>query len=631
VPIGINGWYATGQFYAYLDASIGIEINLAGFNGKYDILSFGAGALLQARLPNPMWMRGSMYGYYSLLNGLVSGECDFEFEAGTLCEIAQGQNLDNLEVIAQLSPTDEAEEVDVFAAPQVAFNVPINQVLFMKDEDQQDVSVRPIIRELTFLQSDGTYVSGEWEWSDDQQGVTFRATDILAPYTEYTLRVVTALELRYPDGEWELLMRRRNKVEEEEAEISFTTGAAPQNIVENNVAYAYPIMHQANFHREESELGYLQLVQGQDYLFSSSPDFQLDPDFWTQDISFHQDEQLVSRVPFAYDNSLNRLTFEIPDELIDGKITTYQINNTLRVTDEQIDATFAAVEADLIENLPDGATADNVTSLVVQQREIFRQAIDRQETELYRLDFRTSQYATFRDKAAALIEQFTSAEAQQLTVPTDTIFNDDGTIFYGPYQSIDDFIAVIAPTEAFDEFDLGGEQVGNRDFGRLVRAEAQLSGTPQNWYGTHPGPNVYDRFAQNSTFSLDWRAPVSQLGAPPVRAIDLRQNAAFPEPPRLTDDNVTGNFYDAQPQDIQLRYRLPFVMHRDHSNYWNQVANYSIYNTLTPDLEAFLDWYFVYPYYGSYSVELQYFLPGKTTPNSTYTTSINYQAPSSKK
>lgn len=51
-PIGINGWYATGQMYAYIQGAIGIAINI-GFQRPMGDFSIGAAAVLQARLPNP--------------------------------------------------------------------------------------------------------------------------------------------------------------------------------------------------------------------------------------------------------------------------------------------------------------------------------------------------------------------------------------------------------------------------------------------------------------------------------------------------------------------------------------------------------------------------------------------------
>ena len=56
--VGINGWYANGQSYAYLQGELGIRVKLSFLKLKVPIISGGAAVLLQAKLPNPVWMRG---------------------------------------------------------------------------------------------------------------------------------------------------------------------------------------------------------------------------------------------------------------------------------------------------------------------------------------------------------------------------------------------------------------------------------------------------------------------------------------------------------------------------------------------------------------------------------------------
>ena len=87
---GINGWYAEGQAYAYLEGAIGIKIKVFKINVEEEILRIGAGALLEAKLPNPFWMRGNVNGYYSLLGGRVKGQCNFDFELGEELPVAAG-------------------------------------------------------------------------------------------------------------------------------------------------------------------------------------------------------------------------------------------------------------------------------------------------------------------------------------------------------------------------------------------------------------------------------------------------------------------------------------------------------------------------------------------------------------
>lgn len=58
---------------------------------------------------------------------------------------------------------------------------------------------------------------------------------------------------------------------------AFRTGPAPDFVPEDNVTFAYPVNKQTNFFRNESNQGYVQLAQGQDYLFTGAPGNGPDP------------------------------------------------------------------------------------------------------------------------------------------------------------------------------------------------------------------------------------------------------------------------------------------------------------------------------------------------------------------
>jgi len=108
---GINGWQAQGQLYAYVDASVGLHVNIGfyvyypcgpwwcarlcrwcrdgyvGYNGDFEILGIHAAALLEAGGPSPLWFTGTVVGRYSILGGLVQGNCSFKFSKGTECRL----------------------------------------------------------------------------------------------------------------------------------------------------------------------------------------------------------------------------------------------------------------------------------------------------------------------------------------------------------------------------------------------------------------------------------------------------------------------------------------------------------------------------------------------------------------
>ncbi|GIV55735.1 MAG: hypothetical protein KatS3mg040_0503 [Candidatus Kapaibacterium sp.] len=105
-PMGANGWYATGQMYARLDASIGLFVDLWFTSGKFEILGLRVGAALQAGLPNPTWIAGACGGHYSILGGAVSGYCNFRFTLGERCTPVTESALASLDMISDIAPDD---------------------------------------------------------------------------------------------------------------------------------------------------------------------------------------------------------------------------------------------------------------------------------------------------------------------------------------------------------------------------------------------------------------------------------------------------------------------------------------------------------------------------------------------
>jgi len=69
--IGIDGWYANGQAYVYLQGELGIRVKLFFIKKKIPIIEAGAAVLLQAKAPNPIWIKGYLGGHYNLLGHLI--------------------------------------------------------------------------------------------------------------------------------------------------------------------------------------------------------------------------------------------------------------------------------------------------------------------------------------------------------------------------------------------------------------------------------------------------------------------------------------------------------------------------------------------------------------------------------
>src|SRR5690606_4940496 len=139
--VGINGWYANGQAYAYLQGELGIRIKLFFVKKKISIIRGGAAVLLQVKAPNPIWMKGYVGGHYSLLGGMVSGRFRFKLTLGEECEFVDDTPLGGIKVIASITPEENENEVDVFATPQATFTVKVNKP-FVIPEDEGDMTYK---------------------------------------------------------------------------------------------------------------------------------------------------------------------------------------------------------------------------------------------------------------------------------------------------------------------------------------------------------------------------------------------------------------------------------------------------------------------------------------------------------
>jgi hypothetical protein len=84
---GFNGWYATGQAYAYLLGDVGLQIKMFGIERNFSLGQIETATVLKAELPNPSFLEGKFGVNYSVLNGMVRGYHVFEFSIGDKCTI----------------------------------------------------------------------------------------------------------------------------------------------------------------------------------------------------------------------------------------------------------------------------------------------------------------------------------------------------------------------------------------------------------------------------------------------------------------------------------------------------------------------------------------------------------------
>ena len=109
--MGRDGWYAMGQFYAYLAAKFGLHIKLGKLIDKrIDIVDAGIGGVFECGMPSPTWIEGRARVKISLLGGLVKINKRFDFECGDRCEVFLGNALDNFNLFDKCTLGEDSLE-----------------------------------------------------------------------------------------------------------------------------------------------------------------------------------------------------------------------------------------------------------------------------------------------------------------------------------------------------------------------------------------------------------------------------------------------------------------------------------------------------------------------------------------
>lgn len=579
-PIGVNGWYAAGQMYAYLHGKMGIKVNLRFYKGSFDIFDISVGVVLQARLPNPSWMRGNIKGDYNILNGLVKGKCNFDFEVGEKCNIVGTSSLGGIEVIADVTPANSSIDVDVFTSPQVAFNYAVNQPFTIKDVEGNQRTFRIKLNHFNFVH-DGILINGTKTWNPDNDLLVFESHDILPGEATIEYSVKVTFEEK-KNGAW-LALKENNEVVEEVVSGSFLTGPAPDYIPENNIEYSYPLAGQVNFHKDEHSTGYIQLKQGQAYLFE-------DPDIWDFKAKMVYDD-IEKMSDLEYDANSKLVSYNIPSGLQNSTIYYVKLVRVPATTNKGKFSNMNVVS--------ENVALEGESNMEINRKDLEGNIETYEENLLYETHIRTSKYATFSAKI-------------------DAMSYDQGwvTPVVEDYQGVYNIGLNLTADELFDHYEISGVSTDNLNVEPLVQPVAGLNSF---WYNNTVKPAIYDKLPLGGSINVNWRTG-EQYGIPPAKAIipifwyDL--------PNKLTETNISTNSFSYGSTSFTLVYRLPFIVFRDHENISSQAAN--VPATRPASIQSYLS--VTYPNivaHKTYYVRLKYVLPGINTVTTTKTIPIS--------
>lgn len=553
--IGINGWYANGQSYAYLQGELGIKIKIFMIRKKITILKAGGAVLLQAKLPNPVWIRGYLGGYFNLLGGAVKGSFRFKLEFGKQCEFVNNTPLGGMKTIADITPSEGAKGVDVFTLPQVGFNMPIEKKFNIED-DNGVKSYKLKLEEYT-IKKDGVPIAGELTWNQTKDLVSFTSFDILPQNSSLTLTVKVSF-LEEINGTWKVVYDEGQIATETETR-NFTTGVAPNNIPVTNIAYCYPVFDQKYVYQNESKQAYIVLKQGQPYLF--------DLKAGQSQKAFYKTGDKTSSGSITYNSSLKKVSVDLP-----SLQTLKPYNMSLMTLEPKSDA-----NGNMTENFEKQDVGSDA-SLEVKSNKLTETITGGQGIELLQYNFNTSQYNTFQEKMVAKKARNTYIE-----------------IIYSDIHALH---SENTPTEPFDEIEIvGSDKTLNIP---LVKVEAILD---DSYYINDIYPLIYKGYPLEADLTLTRDTNI--LGFPPTKGIEL-----------LTwyQADLTNN-----PKSSYLRDRLPYRYNQPYYYKEDFVKiQYKIVNKyLDSQNQAMIDKYkyiingrFPMIKDGAYNIKLNYTLPG---------------------
>jgi hypothetical protein len=548
--LGIDGWYGSGQAYAYLGGKLGIEVNVFRKNRQFTILDAKVGTLLQAQLPNPVWLSGNLAADYKILNGLIKGRCNFKFELGEKCELPKLSQFDGFDVIADLKPNQDEVDVHVFSLPQAAFNMPV------KEFQASETETYKIELESFVLKSENTVFTGNLEWNEDRTSVIFTSREVLPSQATTTTSVVLNF-FEKNNGVWKPLLDDKNQPQKEMLSRTFKTGDRPKTLPVSEIMYSYPVIDQQNFYVQESVEGYIQMKRNFEFLFDVAT--------YDYSIRFEGSNGIVFSSNVIYNASKDRIEWAMP-QLKTQTDYVAKIIGEPRKTNENFE--------NVSENYTSKNFGDRENSIEIRTSEISETSVKSETIEVFSYEFRTSVYPTFAEAIASIKLQ--KATLQSLLFPHNGQFvssPDANYLFANSNQSTD-----------FDEVEMFGS-VYTQGI-PLVKVEAILD-NQNDYFANQINPLIYQSYNYNGLVNLSGNGDRSVLPTWAMEPLKLPANSKM----------------------FPWTYDLPLIYRSDLQQIQVQLADRHARGKNISDFKSILTKTLPPPTFGAYRFSLQYRFP----------------------
>lgn len=589
--LGIDGWYAQAQAWAWVSAAIGMKVKLFRKERKFDILSGEMAAYLRGAGPNPIYFTGAVGGRFNILGGLVKGHCNFDFSIGEKCEIVGGSPFGE-DVIAQLTPENKSDDVNVFVAPQLVLNIPAYECMEIEDEDGKKENYRIGIAEFSISNTEtGAKAKYTTALSDDGRIITYELDEPLESNKHYKVYAKVAFE-RQESNRWVAVSSDDGTPYYEEKTIEFTSGERPKYILPEHVKYAYPADRQYNFLVKEFGEAYVMTSKDYSYLFTTGK-----PDGFDQKVQLSSFEGKTTDASFTYKtvSNVQGVKFEID-------IPTSNLN---LATDQIYKMAIVNVPHRMIasnENITDKETkieSSANSDITETKHEAEDDLVMLEQTEIYSVDFRTSSYRTFGEKMIAM-KVSEAIEWQSYNSAKE----------YSMHANILDKSAKV---EVFDKVEYDKDNL-DANLIKIVPDYAHME-----YYTEKIAPLLYE--------NNDVEALVGKYDAPQGLSV-VTLNMSEQGLALLPRDIEVGSHSDFIHSTGTMNNMMHKYMNADYDEILTRIANIYTQNitkakpgveTLfkTDHLPRFIK--------GSYPVTMRYTMPGKGIVTSEYTVDMNYE------
>ena len=575
-PPGINGWFAGGQAWAWVEAAIGLQAKIFRQTHRFNILDISVAALLSGSGPNPMYFSGNVGGQFNVMGGLIKGYCSFDFEIGDKCDLSGGVSPFGEDIISQITPASGEQDVNVFAAPQVVFNIPIDREMIIEENgvrERYKIKLEEFSVNYTNLP---IAINGNKRHSNNGTVHVFDPYEPFESQESITVYAKVIFQKKVGNG-WENVKDNDGQTIFEDKSITFTSGERPNHIPPEYVKYSYPIELQYNYYPDEYRLGFLQLSKNLEYLFTTNI-----PEGCHQVIRFYEVRGGTSQ-DVAFTHRMHPTDSDIRMEIEFSKQGLMFVNNGIyKMTILNVPIAEQADIDSNVESVSVGVTGIDDVTVTTQHAEGNIEMIE--ETEIYSLHFRTSNFNTFAEK-----------------------MNSFDTRGEGWRKNVEPFVhhvhANLRGNESFDKYETHWDGSNLP----LIRFEALLEQTP--WYNNSIYPQMYGlpSYSQNIIENRR-RIDMRSFGVPPAAAVYI---SSVGERSVTNGEIITGTATGHNLQGL-LTYALPYWSARDFYHLRTLIATKARNGSITQAEAGLLGADFpAMVRLGSYPVRARYMLPGR--------------------